>query len=242
MTQPPVRYENYPPDDTSPPSLTDEQVPTVRPYVPEAIPAPQGGYGTPRRSVVSLVIGVPLALVLFSAVASSGNSIGTMGDDYPFAEATAEETEDSGQGTDESGGWMFSVGGHSASAPEGWTVTEDGGDVVRVTKGTNLLTAVSLELAASSVAVEEVPHLAKKWHAGFTGKIGTPVDRSSAERQHATMDGHGKYRGKAARLLAELWVDDAGMGLLVVRILTAKPNAPASVEAQGIVDELSAEL
>lgn len=136
----------------------------------------------------------------------------------------------------------FSVGGYSSTAPPGWTVHDDGSGTVEVTNGANRLTAVSIDTATSSLAVEEIAHLAKSHYAGFTGKIGDPVDRSSATLQHATMDGTGKFRGKAARLMVELWIDEEGSGLLVARVLTAKAASAISAEAQEVLEELSGEF
>jgi len=53
------------------------------------------------------------------------------------------------------------------------------------------------------------------------------------------MAGTGKFRGKAARLLAELWIDDAGSGLLVTRLLTVAPASTITVQAEAMTDELS---
>jgi hypothetical protein len=53
------------------------------------------------------------------------------------------------------------------------------------------------------------------------------------------MSGAGEFRGRAANLLAELWIDDAGSGLLVTRILTATPASTIAVQAQTMTDELS---
>jgi hypothetical protein len=53
------------------------------------------------------------------------------------------------------------------------------------------------------------------------------------------MDGTGKFRGKTARLMNEVWIDDVGSGLLVVRILTAKAASVISTEAQEMLEQLS---
>jgi hypothetical protein len=56
------------------------------------------------------------------------------------------------------------------------------------------------------------------------------------------MDGTGKFTRKAARLLEELWIDDRGSGLLVVRILTAKAASVISNEAQEMLEQLSQDI
>ena len=238
MTQPPVRYESYPPDDSA---TADDHTPVVRPYVPDAIPPPPATEGTSRRTVVGLVIGLPVVGIILSAIAS-GNSAGRtggMGADLPedpYTEYT-EDPVDPGSFDEE-----FSVGSHTATAPSGWTVHDDGSGTVEVTNGANRLTAVSIDTATSTLAVEEIAHLAKRHHGGFTGKLGDPVDRSSADVQHATIDGTGKFQGKAARLMVELWIDDEGSGLLVVRVLTAKVASVISTEAQEMLEEMSGDF
>jgi hypothetical protein len=236
VTQPPVRYENYPPDDSETP---DETVPVVRPYVPDTIPPPPASVGTSRRAVVGLVIGLPVAGIILSAMAVNSSSTGRMGDmggDLPADPSTefTEEPDDPG-----SFGEDISVGSYTATAPSGWTVHDDGSGTVEVTNGANRLAAASFDTGTSTLAVEEIVHLAKTHRAGFSGKIADPVDRSSANHQHATMDGTGKFRGKAARLMSEVWIDDAGTGLLVVRILTAKAASVISTEAQEMLEQLS---
>jgi hypothetical protein len=238
VTQPPVRYENYPPDDSATPG-EDLDLPVVRPYVPDTIPPPPASVGTSRRTVVGLVIGLPAAGIILSAMAMNSNSAGRMGrmpGDLPEAQYTdyTEEPSDPGSVDEE-----FSAGSHSATAPSGWTVRVDGSGTVDVTKGANRLTAVSFDTGTSTLAIEEIVHGARTHRAGFSGKIADPVDRSSADLQHATMDGTGKFTGKAARLMSELWIDDTGSGLLVVRILTAKVASAISTEAQEMLDQLS---
>lgn len=242
MTQPPVRYENYPPDDSATP---ERDTPVVHPYVPDTIPPPPVGGGTPRRAVLGLVIGIPVAGIIFSAMAANSASFGRMGNMEgdlpvdPYTEYTEDPEDPAGTVPSEEG---FSIGGYTATAPSGWTVQDDGSGPVEVVNGANRLTAVSIDTATSTLAVEEIARLAKRHRTGFSGKIGDPVDRSSADLQHATMDGSGKFQGKAARLLSELWIDDQGSGLLVVRVLTAKLSSPISTESQEMVDELSGDF
>ena len=147
-----------------------------------------------------------------------------------------------GEGDPAPSGQDFSVGDYTATAPDGWTVYDDGSGTVEVTQGANRLTAVRLITATSTLAVEDIAHLAKRTYVGFTGKIGDPVDRSSADLQHATMDGSGKFNGKGARLMVELWIDDTGSGLLVTRVITAKVASAIAVQAQEMLNQLSGEF
>jgi hypothetical protein len=239
-TQPPVRYENYPPDHNEAPddasSGGDPQAPIVRPYVPAQVPEPAPGGLRSRRTAIGLALAVPVTLIGITLVnRSQGNSAmfpgSTYGEDNPDGDRPDWQAP---EGTIE-------VGGHVAGVPAGWEASSDG-DVAQVDNGPNRLNAESFESVAYVMAVDEIAHRVSAYGRAFTGKLGEPVDRSTAELQHATLDGVGKYRGLAARLMAELWLDDSGNGLLVVRIMTAKPNAPISVEAQGMVDDLSSDL
>jgi len=242
VTQPPVRYENYPPDDSA---TADENQPVVRPYVPDTIPPPPASVGTSRRTVVGLVIGIPVAGIILSAMAMNSNAGNGSGFGWGTPETTTyPDNTDNTDDPDETGdpgsfGEDFSVGNYGATAPAGWTVHDDSSGTVEVTNGANRLTAVSIETATSALAVDEIAHLAKGHYAGFAGKIGHPVDRSSAALQHATMDGTGTFQGKAARLMGELLIDDEGNGLLVVRVLTAKVASVISTEAQEMLEDLS---
>ncbi|HSK33198.1 MAG TPA: hypothetical protein VK903_06910 [Propionicimonas sp.] len=246
-TQPPVRFENYPPDDSAGRSdLADEHTPVVRPYVPDTIPPPPARDGNSRRTLIGLVVGIPVAGIILSVFAANGST--TPGPDGYLPDYTeyTEDPEDPEAPVDpedaEPVEEEFSVGDYSATVPAGWTVNDDGSGAVEVTTGANRLAAVSIETATSTLAVEEIARIAKPHHPGFKGKVGTPVDRSSAALQHATMDGTGTFRGKAARLLVELWIDEDGTGLLVARVLTAKVASAISRQAQGMVDEMSGEF
>ena len=234
-TQPPVRFENYPPDpDETREGMpgTDDPHPVVRPYVPATIPDP-ATTSTSRRMVIGLVIGIPIAGFLLSAIAAHDNSDGGFGGDFTQATASATQAPD---------GQTIAVGDYSSNLPEGWTVTEDGNGIVEVMNGANRLTAVLIGTEADTAAVEEIARLAERHYSGFAGKISDPVDRSSADLQHATMDGTGTFGGVAARLLVEVWINDAGLGLLIARVMTARASSPVSAEAQELVEALSGDF
>jgi hypothetical protein len=245
VTQPPVRYENYPPDDSAPSDGSGEHTPVIRPFVPDSIPPPQGagGRASSRRTVIGLAIGIPVAGIILSSMAANSSrysSDGTGGDFPDYGSGGDDGSYDPGSDGDPgSYGQDFTVGAYKATAPAGWTVNDDGTDVVAVSKGANRLTAVSLHAGTSTVAVDDIAHLAKRHYTGFKGKIADPVEDSSADVQHATMDGTGKFSGKPARLLVELWIDDQGSGLLVTRVITAKATSVIASEAQGMLQELS---
>jgi len=169
---------------------------------------------------------------------------GGLGDGYPDDTNNTDDPDSSGSGGGDPGSFDegFSVGTYSSTAPAGWTVNDDGSGTVEVTNGPNRLTAASLDTATSALAVDEISRLAKGHYTGFSGKIGDPVDRSSASLQHATMDGTGKFHGSAARLMVELWIDDEGSGLLVTRVITAKVSSAIAVQAQEMLEELSGDF
>lgn len=60
-----------------------------------------------------------------------------------------------------------------------------------------------------------------------------------ADAQGPTLSGSGKFNGKAARLLAQLRIDDTGAGKLATSILTAKPESGVTAEAEQIGAQLS---
>jgi hypothetical protein len=251
VTQPPVRFENYPPEDgASPDRFGGEHTPVIRPYVPDQPAPPPSSGGSSRRTLIGLVIGIPVVGIIFSAMAAGSTfriEDGT-GDGYPDGSGDpgypyGPDGSGSGdEGDPASEDQEFSVGGYTATAPAGWNVHDDGSGTVEVTQGANRLTAISLDTATSTLAVEEIARLAKRTSVGFSGKIGDPVDRSSADLQHATMDGSGKFNGKGARLMVELWIDDEGSGLLVSRVITAKVASAIAVQAQEMLNELSGEF
>ena len=240
MTQPPVRYENYPPDDSATP---DDHTPVIRPYVPDTIPPPPASGGdqpADRGRPGDRASGRgdhP------QCRRQNGNSAGRMGGmegDLPEAQYTeyTEEPVDP-DSLDE----QFSVGSHTATAPSGWIVHDDGSGTVEVTNGANKLTAVSFDTAPSTLAVDEIVHLAKSVTA-WASAAGSPI-RSTARPPISSTPpstAKGKFKGKAARLMVELWVDDEGSGLLVVRVLTAKAASVISTEAQEMLEELSGDF
>ena len=164
---------------------------------------------------------------------ADGGGVGNPWDpvDQPSSEATSAGDEPYEE---------IIVGGrYRVVVPDGWEHAADGGGGVEFTSGANRMTASSIEVPPATLATDQLAALVKGQRKGFTGKIERPMDDSTADLQRASMAGTGTFKGKPATLLAELWIADAGSGLLITRILTAKPEAEVPEEAQQMVDELS---
>ena len=214
-TQPPTRFENYPPErrDAYEGTSTDRPADpalVVRHYVPRELPARPGDAPSSRRTVISLLIAAPIAVLIGVDWLNGDNPEDPRNGTYPWDPSV----QASGEATSTGGGVEF-------------------------TSGANRLTASSIEVPPATRATDQLAVLAKGHRKGFTGKIGRPVDDSTADVQRASMTGSGTFKGKAATLLAELWIADSGSGLLITRIVTARPDAEILEQAQAMVDELT---
>jgi hypothetical protein len=238
-SQEPTRFENYPPDEGGmqrdvPDDRAPYPAPVVRAYNPPPPPPPSGS-SAGRRTFIGALIFVPAVGLISLGIGNAEDTAAPTGfatawdpANPPTADASTDATR------------QITVGGrYAVTVPQGWEYASDGGGGVEFTIGANRLSASSIEVPPSTLATEELAVLARSHHAGFTGKIGKPADRSTADVQRARMTGTGKFHGKAATLLAELWIDEGGSGLLTTRILTVKPTSEIGVAAQGMVDELS---
>lgn len=232
-SQRPTRFENYPPEPDPAASMSGEGGPTsrVQPYLPPPVlrPLPPAS-GTSRRTVVGLAVGVPIAAVLgisvLGSIARSDESTGS-------ATASADDAYDV----------SAEVGAYGTGLADGWVVLESREDWLELGNGTNHLYAIPQVLSSSTVAVDELPLLAKQALAdipGFRGTPGTAMDSSNPDTQKASLAGTGTFRGSPARLLANLWLTSSGDGLLVLRVLTAEPNSEEVYGAQDMTDQLSA--
>jgi len=239
-TQP--RFENYPPAEGRPQEdLPDDRAPAPAPVVRSSAPppvAPRGG--TSRRTLIGALVFVPIVGLV--SLRSSQDPSDQADEDSgfpPYWEPTDESAPD--DTTDTAGAQAeITVGGrYTTTVPDGWDYVTDGGGGVEFTNGANRLSASSIEVPPSTLA-SELAVLARSHHSGFSGKIGKPVDESAADVQRARMTGTGTFRGRPATLLAEIWIDASGSGLLATRILTVSPRSALGVEAQEMVDQLSA--
>lgn len=232
-SQPPTRYENYPPEPGVPTGGLDDSAPysdpVVRVYAPPTITA-SAGAPVGRRTVVGLFLAVPMAAIIWwSAIGDEGGFTGTTDPGgAPSSDSTGSTPKE------------LMVGGrYAVTVADGWDYTPDGDGGLNFTKGANALSASVIDVPPSTLAVDDIAALVKRHHKGFSGKIDRPVDRSTDHLQRASVSGTGKFRGRAAKLLAELWIDDTGSGLLVTRVLTATPGSTVAAQAQAMTDELS---
>jgi len=231
-SQPPTRYENYPPEQDVPASRLEDPPPhsgpVVRAYAPPTITTPGAPVG--RRTVVGLVLALPIVGILWSWM---------IGDEGGFTRPADPGGAPSGDSTDSAPKKLMVGGRYAVTVADGWAYTPDGAGGLEFTKDANALSASAVEVPPSTLAIDHIATLAEHHHEGFAGKIDDPVDRSTNQLRRASMAGTGKFRGKAARLLAELWIDDAGSGLLVTRLLTVAPASTITVQAEAMTDELS---
>jgi hypothetical protein len=165
--------------------------------------------------------------------------LSVIGDDGPFTSTAVPGDAPSSDSTASTPKQLMVGGRYAVTVADGWDYTPDGDGGLEFTKGANTLSASVVDVPPSTLAIDDIAALVKRHHKGFTGKIDRPVDRSTDHLQRASMSGTGKFRGRAAKLLAELWIDDTGSGLLVTRVLTARAGSTIAVQAQTMTDELS---
>lgn len=242
-SQPPTRYENYPPEQEGAPlaggldDAVQPPVPVVRPYVPEIVATPVAR-GIGRRGMIGLAIAVPLAGIIAIMVMDQAGSteMGPFPEDPGYSGEIPPDPQEEEPPTETE----VTVGGsYSATVPAGWQYVEDDGGGIEFTKGTNRVSASSIEVPPATLAVDELEVLVKAHRLGFTGKLAAPVDHSAGDVARASMAGTGRFRGRTARLLAELWIDGTGSGLMTTRILTDPPSSAVAGEAQQMVDDMS---
>lgn len=234
-SQPPTGFENYPfqgerdgisdPEPASPAAVTPYQAPT-------AGPPPQPSRGLGRRGLLGLIIGVPVAGVLGSVVFRAGG--GEAG-----AEATASATEWIDDDYD-SGDYLDVGGQYSAQIREGWeSVTPDGDEAI-VARGSSRVLALAVMHDGSQEVADQLIDLVEEYRGRFKGSLAEPLDTSSSDVRRATVTASGSVGGDAARLRADLWIDDEDNGLLVIQTLTARKGSKVAADAQAMADELSA--
>jgi len=231
-SQDPTRFDNYPPEPD--PRAADFEEPSDDLPRRAVLPPPPDSH-VGRRVAIGLLIGVPVLSLSLAAINRTSSP-------SPSAEATAA-ADPTGQGPTGTGSGreQVAVGGHyTVTVPDGWTYVGDGGGGFHFSNGVNRLSASGREVPPSTRAVEELDLLARQHHEDFTGKINDPADDSTDHVQRAHLIGSGKFQGISAMLIAELWIDEFGSGLLTKQLLTVSPSSDVAMAAQRMVDELSA--
>ena len=225
-SQLPTRFDNYPPE--ADPEASGFEASDDLPR--RALP-PTSEPGVARRTVILFAIAAP-ALVGGLAVISKLSTQSTSAQPPPTA---------SGSTSNRPGLEQVTVGGrYTVTVPEGWTYVGDGGGGLHFSHGVNRMSASGIAVPPSTRAVEELDLLARRHHEDFTGKINDPADDSTGQVQRAHLIGSGKFQGISATLIAELWIDEFGSGLLTKQLLTVSPSSDVAMAAQRMVDELSA--
>jgi hypothetical protein len=160
--------------------------------------------------------------------------------DSGYGESTAWPTEEdpfddsSDEPVDQSD---FELGGTTFDVPEGWQL--DGATESRalLSNGRNQLLVVVYGAATGSAAEELRDALSRSNtpYTGSTGKVKTDTDGGD----RATAKGSGKYEGKAARQLVDLFLDSGAESALFVRqILTAPEGSSIARQAARLVADL----
>jgi len=241
--EPPTRFENYPPEPEakSDPTVVNKweappSAPVVRPYQPSTRSVSTAPAEDRSRRTVILGLGGVVAVggLMWAYSSSSANqSLDTGGSgaetEDPFDPST-EEPDDS---------TSFDLGGTTFEAPQGWTVAVATDTAVQLTQGANQMMLVSYFTEASDPAAEIVNALERS-HSPFVGSAGRPkVDATSGD-DRATMTGTGKYRGKVAHQLVDLWLDSAnGQALFIRRVLTADEASSIAKQARRLIADVN---
>ncbi len=240
-SQEPVRFENYPPRDTTPSrSFDDPPAATaefeITPYRPTDVPpAPPASTGLGRRNLLTLLLAVPAGAVALAVISETAATM-------PPADPYDPPMEDPGYADGGRSGDTIEAGQYSAVVPDGWTVDARSSDPAIVTKGANRVLAHAFAVdPGRHRAIDLIGAVARPRLGTFTGVLPAAEDLSDPGSgvQHAVLTASGQVGRKAATMRAQLWTDDIGNALLVMATLVAKPGTATAREAAGIVDELS---
>ncbi len=231
--QQPTGFENYPaqsPRDSVGDGLPSRPAPAeVTPHQAPVVFSPSPRSGLPRRGLIALAIGVPVAGVIGSMIFSRG--VGS--------EASGSATE----GSDDSGGsdGYLDVGGeqYTTAIADGWESIGGSGEEAILTNGSNRLLALAITDDGSQDVTDYLLGLVEEYRDTFKGRLGQPVDTSSTDVRRATLAATGNLAGKDARIRADVWLDSSDNGLLVIQTLTARKGSRIATEAQSMADELS---
>ncbi|MFT4109946.1 hypothetical protein [Propionicimonas sp.] len=240
--QQPTRFENYPagaqeqagPADGQPPAGTGTAY-HITAYHPPSVSAPPARGGTGRRTWLGLAVGVPVALGVTGWLGRATSQE----DDPSFGDPGDIE---SGETTESSDSTALVVGPWAADVPDGWDVTALSTDEAVSSHGANWVQARAFTADPGDRPGDLIPALVRRRKASFEGGLSDPVESSSDGVRHATVWASGTVSGRKARLKAHLWIDRDAEALLVVRVLTAKAGSTTAEDAQGMVEQLAAEI
>jgi len=210
----------------------------VTAYRAPQVPPPSGGEGPNRRSVIGLVLGVPLAgFILAQWSRAAGRDAGD-----PWVEGTgADDPTDDADQSDT--GSSIEIGAYTLNLPDGWSEQWLDSGEVALTNGSNRLQVLSFTANEGEAATDLVDGLVKRRlkASKFTGTLGRPLDQSDGV-DRALVKAVGKVGKKKATLVGQLWIDDVADALLLVRVLTAKNGTPVADDAQSMVDDLEGQF
>lgn len=210
-----------------PPAASASSVTSYPPPPPPPLARP----GLSRRDALGVIVGVPLAgIALVSLVSGGSVSVDEGGEVSTY--------EDSSFGSS-----SIDIGSYSVDVPDSWSQEwSDSGEAI-LTNGLNRVQLYNFTVNDGDQALDLVEGLVRQRMkaAKFAGTLGSAVDESDLV-QRASVTAGGKLGKKAARAIGQLWIDDVGDALLLVRILAAKEGSAVSEDAQTMVDQLEAEF
>lgn len=245
--EPPTQYENYPhssepANSPAPNRWTDPPAPAplvVRAYQPSG-PTGASSHQASRRGVIAGVAGIAVlgGLVMIADVGTSRIELSTSSgedtepspiEDDPFDDSADEPSDQS----------YFEFGGNIFDLPEGWQ--SDGAADYRalLSNGRNQLLVVAYGNATGSAAEELVDALNRSNtpFTGSTGKVKKTTNASGIDR--ATAKGSGKYEGRAARQIVDLFLlSGAETALFARQILTAAEGSSIANQAGRLLADL----
>jgi len=243
--EPPTQYENYPhssePANSPAPNRWTEPPPAplvVRAYQPSGSSG-ASSHQASRRGVIAVVGGV-VALGGLMAIADVGTARVEWGtssgedteaspiEDDPFDDSADEPVDQSD----------FEFGRTTFDVPEGWQVDGLAESRVLLSNGRNQLLAVTYGNATGSAAEELLDALSRS-NTPFTGSAGKVKKTYASRIDRATAKGSGKYEGKAARQIVDLFLDPGAEDALFVRqILTAGEGSSIANQAGRLLADL----
>ena len=210
----------------------------VTTYRAPQVPPPSGGPDPSRRGVIGLIVGVPLAGFILAQWSRAGER--DAGDPWADGTVADDPTDDGGQADT---GSSIDIGAYTLEVPDGWSAQWLDSGEVALTNGSNRLQVLNFTANEGDAATDLVDRLVKRRlkASKFTGTLGSTVDQSDGV-DRALVKAAGKVGKKKATLIGQLWIDDLGDALLLLRVLTAKDGSPAADEAQSMVDDLDGQF
>lgn len=217
----PTHFENYPPEPTGVTGDGTEQPAAGGGLTPSPPYFVAAASGTSRRKVLGWMIGVPVVL---------GFGLYSMGSSDEDSEEEVEATS------------QLVLDGHWITIPPGWTA-QVAGDVATLHKGSDQIMVQVIQGETSSASGVIAARAGKLLPYGLVDvDFEDAVDNSTDDYQRVSALGHAVSDHIGVRLLADLWLDEDGDGLIVVRYLVSAEGTEAFQQAEDTVTTLGEEF